>query len=159
MSMKKLFYLLLVALPVLGFASCSDDDDVPDVGLTTTIEGATRVDNALYAVAGDTINIEAINLVDHTKKGATIGGAEYFWDNYRIGNVIAAPYGLDIDTEGVPAGRHVLQIKVGIFAVGYSPCVGYLVYPVYIVDWADDIPSSGDVETSPTVEFSVTHGD
>lgn len=157
--MKKLFYLLLLALPVIGMNSCDDDDDVPNVSLSATIDGATRVDNTLYVVSGDTIDIESINLIDNTKKGAVIGSASYFWDYYRLGGTIVAPYGMDIDTKGVPAGNHLLQIRVSIYAVDYSPCVGYMEYPVKIVASENDIPTEGDIEPSPTVALVIKADD
>lgn len=157
--MKKLFYLLLLALPVIGMNSCDDDDDVPNVSLSATIDGATRVDNTLYVVSGDTLDIESINLIDNTKKGAVIGSASYFWDYYRLGGTIVAPYGMDIDTEGVPVGNHLLQIRVSIYAVDYSPCVGYMEYPVKIVASENDIPTEGDIEPSPTVGLVIRADD
>lgn len=159
MSMKKLFYLLLLALPVLGFSSCSDDDDVPDVTMSATISGATRVDNALYAVAGDVIDIQSVNITDNNNKGAAIGSAEYFWDNMYIGSSIVAPFGKEIDTTGVPAGTHQLKIKVSVYVVDYAPCIGYLVYPVNIVESADDIPTEGDIEQSPSLPLTVSLDD
>ena len=157
--MKKLFYLLLLALPVIGMNSCDDDDDVPNVSLSATIDGDTRVDNTLYVVSGDTLDIESINLIDNTKKGAVIGSASYFWDYYRLGGTIVAPYGMDIDTEGVPVGNHLLQIRVSIYAVDYSPCVGYMEYPVKIVASENDIPTEGDIEPSPTVGLVIRADD
>lgn len=151
MTMKKLYYLLLLALPLLGFNACDDDDDLPNVSLSASIEGATRVDNTLYVLAGDTLDIESINLVDNTKKGAVIGSATYFWDYYRLGGTIVAPYGMDIATEGVPVGNHLLQINVSIYAVDYTPCVGYMSYQVKIVDSPNDIPTEGTIEKSPVI--------
>lgn len=157
--MKKLFYLLLLALPVIGMTSCDDDDDLPNVSLTATIEGATRVDHTLYVVSGDVIDIKSINLIDNTKKGAVIGSASYFWDYYRLGGTIVAPYGMEIDTDGVQLGNHLLQINVSIYAVDYSPCIGYMEYPVKIVASESDIPTEGDVETSPTVALVIKADD
>lgn len=157
--MKKLYYLLLLALPLIGFSACDDDDDVPDVSLSATFEGVTRVDDVLYVVSGDTIDVASINLVDRTKKGAVIGSASYFWDYYRLGGTIVAPYGMDIDTQGVPVGNHFLQINVSIYAVDYSPCIGYLGYKVTIVDKESDIPTEGDIEQSPTLQLSLKDAD
>lgn len=153
--MKKLYYLLLLALPLISVTACDDDDDLPDVSLTATIDGATRVDRTLYVVSGDTLAIESINLIDNTKKGAVIGSASYFWDYYRLGSTIVAPYGMDIDTEGAATGNHLLQINVSIYAVDYSPCIGYMEYPVKIVASENDIPTDGDIEQSPTIALTI----
>lgn len=157
--MKKLLYLLMLALPVIGMTSCDDDDDLPNVSLTATIDGVTRVDNTLYVVSGDTIEVESINLIDNTKKGAVIGSASYFWDYYRLGGTIVAPYGMDIDTDGIPLGNHLLQIKVSIYAVDYSPCIGYMEYPVKIVASESDIPTEGEIEPSPTLALVIKADD
>lgn len=151
---------MLLALPLVAFSACDDDDnDIPDVSLTASIEGATRVDGVLYVVQGDNLDIESINLIDNTKKGAVIGSATYFWDYYRLGSTIVAPYGMEIDTEGAPAGNHQLQINVSIYAVDYSPCIGYLTYPVKIVETEEDIPTDGTVEQSPTLTLVIKNAD
>lgn len=93
------------------------------------------------------------------KKGAVIGSASYFWDYYRIGGTIVAPYGMDIDTDGVPLGNHLLQVKVSIYAVDYSPCIGYMEYPVKIVASESDIPADGDIEQSPTLVLMIKTGE
>ncbi|RXE71921.1 hypothetical protein ED352_03010 [Muribaculaceae bacterium Isolate-002 (NCI)] len=157
--MKKLLYLLILALPLVVMNSCDDDDDVPNVSLSATIDGATRVDNTLYVVSGETLDIESINIIDNTKKGAVIGSASYFWDYYRLGGTIVAPYGMEIDTDDIPLGNHLLQIKVSIYAVDYSPCIGYMEYPVKIVASEDDIPTDGEIEPSPTLNLVVTTDD
>lgn len=150
---------MLLALPLIGVTSCDDDDDLPNVSLSATFEGVTRVDDVLYVVSGDTIDVASVNLVDKTKKGAVIGSASYFWDYYRLGGTIVAPYGMDIDTQGVPTGNHFLQITVSIYAVDYAPCIGYMGYKVKIVDKESDIPTDGDIEKSPTIALALKDAD
>lgn len=154
--MKNLFLLLAMALPTVFFTSCDDDNDVPNVDVTVQMEGVTRVDNTLYVVQGEPLKIASITLTDNTKKGAVIGSATYFWDYYRVGGTIVAPYGMTIDTEGVPVGNHLLQISMSIYAVDYSPSVGVVEYQVKVVADESDIPSSGDVEPDPVVKAVVT---
>lgn len=157
--MKKLFTLLMVIPLFVGMASCDSDDDFPPVDITVSIEGATRVDNSLYVVQGDTLDVAAINMVDNTSKGAVIGSATYFWDYYRVGGTIVKPYGMSFDTSGVALGRHLLQVQISIYAVDYAPCIGYVSYNVIVVPSASDIPSDGDIENNPTVNAVIRDAD
>lgn len=157
--MKKLLYLLL-ALPMMGLiTSCDDNDDLPPVDITVDIDGATRVGNVLYVVQGDTINVESISMVDNTAKGAVIGSAVYYWDYYRVGGTIEKPYGMSFSTNGVADGMHLLQMRISIYAVDYSPCIGYVSYNVAVVPSIDDIPTNGDIETNPTLKAAVVSSD
>lgn len=154
--MKKLFYYLLILPLAISLASCSDDDDdIPPVDITVNIEGATRVDNTLYVVQGQNLDIVSIDMVDNTSKGAVIGSATYYWDYYRVGGTIVKPYGMDFSTQGMQLGLHLLQIKVSIYAVDYSPCMGYISYNVRVVGSESEIPSDGDVEEDPSVKAPV----
>lgn len=157
--MKKFYLLMLLALPLLAFSACDDDDKLPDVSLSAQIDGATRVNDVLYVVQGDTLDIVSINMEDNTKKGAVIGGVEYFWDYYRIGGNIVSPYGMSIVTEGVPAGNHFLQILASVYAVDYAPCEAFMGFKVKLVPSASDIPTDGTVEPSPTLHLGVRSTD
>lgn len=152
--MKKMIYLLLV-LPLLGLTACSDDDDIPNVDVTVSIEGATRVGDVLYVVEGETLSVTSINLVDNTAKGAVIGSASYFWDYYRFYATINRPYGMSLSTVDMPLGNHLLEAVITIYAVDYAPCQGYINYKVRIVPSADDIPTDGVAEENPTVKAMV----
>ncbi len=152
--MKKMFYLLLV-LPLLGLTACSDDDDIPNVDVTVSIEGATRVGDVLYVVEGETLSVTSINLVDNTAKGAVIGSASYFWDYYRFYATINRPYGMSLSTVDMPLGNHLLEAIITIYAVDYAPCQGYINYKVRIVPSADDIPTDSVAEENPTVKAMV----
>lgn len=154
--MKKLFYYLLILPLMASFSSCSDDDDdIPPVDLTVNIEGATRVDNTLYVVQGETFSVASIDMIDNTSKGAVIGSATYYWDYYRVGGTIVKPYGIEISTQDMALGLHLLQIKVSIYAVDYAPCMGYISYNVRVVATADEIPSDGEIEPNPSVKAPV----
>lgn len=153
--MKKLLLLLALALPMLAMTSCDDDDKVPNVDVTVSFEGTTRVGNTLYLVKDQPLNITAVTLKDLGGKGAVIGGVNYFWDYFRIGASIVSPYSMEFATEGIPAGNHLLQMTMSIYAVDYSPCEALLEYKVVIVESEDDIPSDGDIEPDPVLPASV----
>ena len=63
--MKKLYYTLLLALPMLYLASCDDDNNLPDVDVSIQIDGGVGVDGAIYVVQGDTLKIEGINVINN----------------------------------------------------------------------------------------------
>ena len=154
--MKRFFYLLLMIVPVLALTSCDDGNDFPDVSIRVDFEGVTRVGNSLYVVQGEPLTVASVTMVDHTPKGAVIGSANYFWDYYNLGGTIQRPYGITIDTDGVALGTHILQISVSIYAVDYSPCMGYLDYRVVVVASPDDIPGGNDSEVNPSLGLTIT---
>lgn len=157
--MKKLLLMIAFALPFLAFTSCDDDDKVPNVDVTVQFDGVTRVGNTLYVVQDQPITISSISIKDNTSKGAVIGGATYFWDYFRVASTIVNPFEFELSTDGIPAGNHLLQISISIYAVDYSPCVGLLEYKVVIVDNESEIPTDGDVEQNPNVKVAVTTTD
>lgn len=152
--MKKLF-LMMLAVPFLMATSCDDDNDLPNVDVAVNFQDVTRVDDVIYVVQGEPLTVESITLEDHTKKGAVIGGAEFFWDYEHLLSTIVQPYKMTLDTEGILVGNHLFQIAISIYAVDYSPCEGYMAYKVKVVESADDIPSDGDTEPNPSIAAAI----
>lgn len=152
--MKKLYYYLLMLLPVIAFTSCHDDNDLPDVDVSVKIEGGVNVDGVIYVVQGDILNIESINVVNREEgKSAIITSASYSWDYLPAGISVVPPYGAEFATENVPVGRHLLQIECPLYAVDKTAAVMYMAYRVDVVASADDIPSG-----SQSTEFVTTPG-
>lgn len=154
--MKKLHLLLLplLALPLfLGLTSCNDDNDLPNVDISIAISGGKAVDGTIYVVQGDTLTIEGITVTNlDSKKGASITGATYFWDYYRLGTAVIPPYGFDIvTTDETALGKHLLEIESPVYATGKAPGVSIQVYDVMVVASADDIPA-GTVSQSVTTD-------
>ncbi len=89
--MKKLFYLLFV-LPLAFFASCDDDDDMAQVDLTLTLSGVTLSEGDYYAVQGDTIKIDGVNVKSLTNQAATVTGVRDFFDGYPVFGSIEHPF-------------------------------------------------------------------
>lgn len=139
--MKKLYYFFLLALPMLFMVSCDDDNNLPDVDVSVKIEGAVNLDGILYAVQGDTISIESINVVNREEgKSAIITSASYSWDYRFIGVSVTPPYGADFVTTDMTVGPHLLQVECPLFAVDKSAAVLFFAYKVIIVENADEIP-------------------
>lgn len=152
--MKKLYYFLLMALPVLFFASCDDDNNLPDVKVSIQVDGGVSVNDILYVVQGDTLKVEDIKVINQEEgKNAMITSASYSWDYMFLGVSVTPPFGVKIPTDNVQPGKHLLQIECPLFAVDKSPANLYMAYKVYVVESVDDIPS-GEAVT----EFTVNPG-
>lgn len=150
-SMKKFFYLLF-ALP-LFFAACDDDDNLPQVDITVDFENATKVDDAMYVVKGDTLVVDAINVTNRESgKKAIATGAIYYLDGLRIGASVISPFYFRIPTDNLPAQEYTLNIETEIFAVDKAPAYAVLGYNFKVVDSADDIP--GNAPARQGVRFS-----
>jgi hypothetical protein len=139
--MKKLYYVLLMALPVLYFASCDDDNNLPDVDVSIQVDGGVSVDGKIYVVQGDTLKVESINVINNEEgKEAIITSATYSWDYRYAGVSITPPFGAQFVTDDMPLGQHLMQIECPLYAVDKSPAMMYMAYKVDIVETADDIP-------------------
>ncbi len=142
--MKKLYYLLLCALPLIGFTSCSDDDnDLPDVDFILSVNDAVFKDNTIYVVAGETFTVDGIQVVNNEKgKEALFTYAEYFWDYQRLGVSAQEPYGFEIYVSpDTPLGTHLLEIYAPVYAVDKTPAFAMVSYTVEVVESADDLPA------------------
>lgn len=153
--MKKLFYLLL-ALP-LALISC-DDNKLPDVDAYASFDGGTQVDDVYYVVKGNVLQVTGVTLVNHGDKEATLGGVRYFWDYMPMATTVIAPYAINIETENMPVGNHLLSAEMPIYAVGYSICTGYIAKKIVIVEEEEDIPTVNTPDES-TVHADVQSGD
>ncbi|MDE6859292.1 MAG: hypothetical protein K2J65_02645 [Duncaniella sp.] len=141
--MKRFLYLLL-ALPLMGLmASCSDDEkDLPDVTFSMDYSGATLVDGVLTIPQGNDLVINALTVTpaEGTKK-ATLGKVTYFIDAFPIYETIVEPYSVTISTQNLEVGKHVLQIRAGIFQVDKEAAFGVFSYPLEITEpLPDDTP-------------------
>jgi hypothetical protein len=152
--MKKLLYLLVMALP-LAFVStsCNDDDDLPNVELNVSFSGGQFVEGTLFVVQGDTISIDSITITNLEKnKAAAITSATYYWDAVCLGTSIVHPFKFQIVTsESTPIGEHLLQIETPILAVDKSAAIGVVNYNVQVVADSLDIPGTPDNDPIVTV--------
>lgn len=153
--MKKFAYLLALALPMIAFTSCHDDDkDLPNVDYNITISGAEFSDGQIYVAQGDTLKIDAVTVVNNEQgKAASIPYANYYWDGYFIGQSVVAPYAFEIEiTDKVPVGLHALEITSPVYAVDKAVAFGVIRYKVNVVEAEEDMPEGG------TVSHRVTPG-
>ncbi|MCM1033180.1 MAG: hypothetical protein NC405_05425 [Odoribacter sp.] len=157
--MKRLFYLFIFALPLIGFTACDDDNDLPDVDFIIDISDASYVDGTIYVVAGETFTIDGIKVVNNEKgKEALITYAEYFWDYQRLGVSASDPFAFEIYVSPeTPLGEHLLEIYSPVYAVDKTPAFAMQAFNVQVVASASDIPAGG--VTSFTAEPSLRDTD
>ncbi|MCM1028079.1 MAG: hypothetical protein NC342_01000 [Pseudoflavonifractor sp.] len=149
--MKKLLYLL-IALPLIAFmASCSDDDDHPDVKIGFSYSGATEVDGTLYSVKGDTLDIDSVfcDPVDPAKR-AIIGDVTYVLDGRPLGIAPTPPFPISLLTSDIPLGDHTLRLQMSVFQEGKTASIAWLTIPVAIVEDPADIPAAAAPHSSDT---------
>lgn len=149
--MKKIFSILLLALPLAFMTtSCSDDDDLPNVDITVNMSNCKQLDDVVYVVRGQILNIDGISVKNlDGNKPALITRASYFWDYTLLGTSVVAPYGFEIatiapDEEGVggtPLGKHLLEIEMPVLAEDKAVATGIVAFVVQVVESEDDIPA------------------
>lgn len=144
--MKKWFYLMLLAvLPVMAvsFAACDDDDDLPDVDISLSVDKGTVVDGTIYVVQGDTLQIASINVVNNeANKAAAITNVNYYWDGIYYAPAVFQPFGMTFVTnDSTPVGSHDIGISCTVLAVDKSIATAALNYPVIVVSDSLDIPT------------------
>jgi hypothetical protein len=147
--MKRLFYLLTLALvlPVV-FNSC-DDDDLPDVKIHVNFEGASLYNDTLFVAQGDTLNIKSITVENQEKgKTAALGGATYYWDYVFLGNNPFEPYNFSIAiSDEMLIGSYLLQIVCPVYAEDKAAAEAVIAYPVHVLTPTDSIPSGSSAVT------------
>lgn len=156
--MKRFLYLLL-ALPLLGFfaSSCGDDDkDLPDVTLSMDYSGATYADGVFTVEQGDTLKIEALNVIPAKgTKAATLGPVSYYIDGFYQFTSPFEPFSCFIPTGNLKVGKYLLQASANIFQVDKSIAFGVFSYPINIVEkqTPDDGTGGGSGTVTPDTKI------
>ncbi len=146
--MKK-FLLSLIALPMLamGVTSCSDDNDsLPEVKMEVKISGGVQseTDNKIYVTEGTPLVFESLKAVPTNGKKTTLGLTTYFLEGVPVAQTITAPFGVEIDTEGMTPGEYTLQIKTEVYQVDKSAAFILLTYTMVV---EPDSPSDDPDQT------------
>ena len=137
--MKKFLYLFLCSLPLLFATACSDDDDAPDVSINLEISGGVVSNGTIYGVADSTLTVDAIEVVNHDGKTATLANVFYFWDGIPMGPSPAYPYGYEMTLPEAP-GDHVLSIEANLLVVDKPIYNTLLRYRVTVVESEEQLP-------------------
>lgn len=158
--MKKFFYSVLLAImPVvaLSLASCSNDDDLPDVSIDLQVENGTMVDGTIYVVQGDTLNVTGIYVTNNDAgKDAAITNVRYYVDGYFIGESPFSPYPAYCITDAeTPVGNYDLGVACTVLAPDKSIASAALSYPFRVVKSAEDIPGGSSRSAVATRTISL----
>lgn len=145
--MKRFIYFLLLLPLAMVIASCDDDNKIPDVGVQAEVSNAVVTDEAIYVVRGDTLKIDAINIVNRTGKDAALGVVSYYLDYIPVGQAIVAPYAFELQTENKVVGEYLLTAEAPIYVVDYPICIGAFSFKLKIVESADDLPGTPEPAT------------
>ena len=62
--MKKILSFLFPVVALLCLASCSDDDDLPNVDFNIAFENAVQVDGKIYVAVGQDLNVSSITVIN-----------------------------------------------------------------------------------------------
>lgn len=160
MKMKKFLYLMLLLLP-LGIAStsCSDDDDLPDVDVTTVYDNVVLDGKQLYVVKGDTLKVLGVTCKGNDGKQAVVTNVNYALDGFPMWRPYYAPYyapyGMGILTGNLEVGKYVLSIGMNILQVDKTMSSGVTNQVFNVVETAADLPSGVEPgKASVTVRFA-----
>lgn len=155
-KMKKLLYLALLLLP-LGFmaASCSDDNDLPDVDVTVVYDNVVMDNNVLYVVQGDIMKVTGIDCKGNDGKQALVNNVTYYLNGLPQIHPIFAPYGVGIDTGMLEPGRYVLTMGMNILQVDKSISTGMIDQSFIVVKTAEELPDGATPgEVTRTIRFT-----
>ncbi len=140
LDMKRLYYLLL-ALPLAFFASCDDDNDLPEVTFDVTMSGGVESEGQIYVVQGETLMVDEVKVTSDTNSAATLGATTYFWNGLPVGTTIVVPFAWEFNTTGLEPGAYSMQIQTNVYQTDKAPAVALLSYRINVVASADDLPA------------------
>lgn len=151
--MKKLLYLLLL-LPLGFLASCTDDDDMPSVDITVTIDNAVDHDGRLYIVSGNPLTVQSITAEGLGGKAAGISGVNYVLDHVGLGYNIVSPFGAEINAAYLPVGNHLFTLAFDVLQVDKSIAYAQISTIVSVVESESDLPE-GAVPGQVQLKFTL----
>lgn len=143
--MKKLLYLLLLLPFAFTMASCSDDDDLPNVTVTMDFSNAAQQDGYLYVAKTDTLYLDGITTraVD-SSQSATLVNARYFWNYMPAPTLTWSNFPLEIPVAYMPlteSGNNVLGLDATLLETDKSIAYTSIEVPIKVVETVEDFPA------------------
>lgn len=151
--MRKLLYLLLVLPFAMIMASCSDDDDLPDVQITMNF-GNAAVENGVLYVAQDsilTLNSIETKAMDANQSAALVN-ARYYWNYIPAPSLTWSNFPLEIDIDAMPlteSGNNLFGLQATLLETDKSIAYTNIQVPIKVVASVEDFPAGqvpGDVQ-------------
>lgn len=156
--MKKLFYLCFL-LPLAVLMSCKDDKDFSPVDMTITLSGVTISDGHFYAVSGDKVTIDGLEVkaIDGTKTGLAnvlldLSGAP-IPDFPGSGNLGV------INTGNLPYATYSLGVTGNLLQVDQPLKIFAISYPLTIVESEEDLPAGVPETGTYSCTYKITSAD
>ena len=144
--MKKLLYLLLL-LPLGLLASCSDDNDLPDVDVNVSFDNVVAADNQLYVVKGDSLKVTGVYIKGNNNQTAVINSINYMWNNTLVLWNPISPYNADFVTDHTKPGTYLLTLNMDIAQVDKTLAYCILDFKVTVVSDASQLPGGASPGT------------
>lgn len=162
--MKKLLYLLLVLPFAMMMASCSNDDDLPNVTVTMDFGNAAVQDGTLYVVQSDTLMLNNIvtKAVD-SNQTAVLANVKYFWNYVPAPYLTWSPLPMEIPIADMPlteSGNNFLQMDATLLETDKSIAYANIAIPIKVVATVDELPAGltiGDVQLVMNIGQSKDH--
>ena len=153
--MKKLLYLLL--LVPFGFLTSCDKEDLASFDMTLTLSGVTQSDGYFYAVAGDAVTIQSLDVRGTDGKNTTVANVFFYLNNAPLFPdpwELGAP--ISFSTEGLQPGIYTIGIVGNLLQVD-QPIQNFASnYKLVIVGNEEDLPENAPElgSYSVTINFS-----
>lgn len=149
--MKKFKSLLLLALPLIFMASCSDSDDVPDVSIDYDITGYYQVpnDQTLYITPDCPLTVQSLSIVSLEGKPASLGNVAYNANGVQFYVTAIPPYNTAVPVKLFQEGKNMLTIQMNILVQGYSVYDAAMFFPVILVPDEESLPAGAVYVPNP----------
>lgn len=153
--MKKLFYLLLL-LPFSLLVSC-DKEELKPFDLTLTLGGVTQVDGTFYAVAGDNVTIEGLNVNPTGGKETAVANVMFYVDAVPLfPNPWDACNGITFSTQNLRLGLNKVGITGNLLQVGQPLSEFASSFSLIVVENEDELPAGAPAIGSYSATISYT---
>lgn len=153
-------------LPLAFFASCNNDDDLPEVDLTLTLSGVTKVNDTFYAVQGDKVSdgtevatsedetgsdtgettvsddmivFDSFTATSLTGKNASVANVVYYLNTIPVAPAFDEPY-FRISTSNLEAGTYTINVTANVLQVDKSIANAAVNFPLVVVSSAEQLP-------------------
>lgn len=150
-AMKKLFYLLMLVVPLGFMASCADDENLPDVDIAVTLDNASYYEGVVYVPQSENLEVEEITVRAIDGSPAALANLRYYWDGVFQPGLTFGVYPMALATEGMPDGRHSLALQCTVLEVNKSLAWADLYYPVVIISDETQLPAGAPMPGQVTL--------
>lgn len=153
--MKKLLYLLLL-VPFALMTSCNKDDDFAPFDMTLTLSGVSQVDGTFYAVQGDEVSIDNLQVSSQEKQTA-VANVMFYVDGMPL---FVTPWNVDqpltFSTANLAPGTHNVNVSGNLLQVDQSIMEFAVNYKLVVVDSQENLPSEAPATGtySQTINFT-----